>query len=71
MARKKRKKNEDTEVVIKEQGIQLRVSRCKIFRMRNEMEKLEEKDQAQFFRHSEDRENSEYFSNQLCLREDE
>lgn len=41
-------KNEDTEMVIKEQWIQLRVSQCKIFRMRNEMEKLEDKDQAQF-----------------------
>lgn len=41
-------KTEDTEMVIKEQWIQLRISQCKIFRMRNEMEKLEDKDQAQF-----------------------
>lgn len=68
---KKKKKTEDTEMVIKEWWIQSRVSQRRIFRMRNEMEKLEEKDQAQFFRHSEDRENSEYFSNQLCLRGDE
>lgn len=41
-------KTEDTEMVIKERWIQLRISQCKIFRMRNEMEKLEDKDQAQF-----------------------
>lgn len=35
-------------MVIKERWIQSRISQCKIFRMRNEMEKFEDKDQAQF-----------------------
>lgn len=35
-------------MVIKGWWIQSRISQSKIFRMRNEMEKLEDKDQAQF-----------------------